>query len=179
METTGPRQAQFKPVEIRTKTGQTLQVREYAFEDFRDLVEMYKGFSPKGVAQGLPPPDLRHIAHWLDQVQHKSWALLAWDGQRVAAHALLCPISDAAVEFAVFVHQAYRRAGLGATLAGLAIDLAARAGFAELLVTTKLRNQAALCLYRKVGFHLVGSFGSECELKLALARGQGAEPRAA
>lgn len=179
METPAPQEAQFTPVEIRTSKGKTLQVREYCFEDFGALVEMYKGFAPKRVAQGLPPPDLRRIAHWLDRLQHQSRALLAWDGQRVVAHALLCPISDASVEFAVFVHQAYRRAGLGSKLAGLAMDLAARAGFAELLVTTELRNQAALGLYRKVGFHLAGSFGSECELKLALARGEGAQPRAA
>jgi GNAT superfamily N-acetyltransferase len=179
METTGSQEAPFRPVEVRTSTGQTLRVREYAFEDFGGLVEMYKGFAPKRVAQGLPPPDLRRIAHWLDRLQQKSRALLAWDGRRVVAHAVLCPISDASVEFTVFVHQEYRRAGLGAQIARLAIDLAAQAGFAELFVTTELRNQAALCLYRKVGFHLISSFGNECELKLALAHSQSAWPRAA
>ena len=95
------------------------------------------------------------------------------------AHALLCPTSDASVEFAVFVHQEYRRAGLGTQLADLAIDLAARCGFAELVVTSDLSNVAAIRLYRKVGFHLAESLGSECELKLALSPVEGTLPRAA
>jgi len=172
-------QPQFTPVQIQTSKGHALQVREYAFDDFKGLVEMYKGFAPKSVAQGLPPPDLRRIAHWLDRLQHQSRALVAWDGHRAVAHALLCPASDASVEFAVFVHQEYRRAGLGGKLAGLAIDLAARSGFAELVVTSELSNVAAIRLYRKVGFHLADSLGSECELKLALPRAEGSLPRAA
>jgi ribosomal protein S18 acetylase RimI-like enzyme len=179
METAAPQEPRFTPIEIRTSKGHALQVREYAFEDFKGLVEMYKGFAPKRLAQGLPPPDLRRIAHWLDRLQHQSRALVAWDGKRAVAHALLCPTSDASVEFAVFVHQEYRRAGLGTQLAGLAINLAARCGFAELVVTSNLSNVAAVRLYRKVGFHLAESFGSECELKMALARAEGALPRAA
>jgi hypothetical protein len=98
---TFPSEAAFAPVEIQTRTGRTLQVREYTLDDFHPLVKMYKGFEPKRIAQGLPPPDVPRIAEWLDRLQQKSRALLPWDGPRVAAHALLCPISEAAVEFTI------------------------------------------------------------------------------
>ena len=88
----------FPPKEIRTRDGRTLLVRVFDLDDFAALVEMYKGFEPKRVAQGLPPPDVPRIAQWLDRLQTKSRSLLAWDGKRVVGHVILCPISDASVE---------------------------------------------------------------------------------
>src|SRR5574337_2019869 len=93
----------FQPTEVRTRKGRILRVREYNHENFGALVEMYKGFEPKRVAQGLPPPDVPRIAHWLDRLQQKSRALLAFDGNRIVAHAILCPISQVAAEFKIFV----------------------------------------------------------------------------
>jgi len=60
-------------------------VRVYNSEDFGTLVEMYSNFEPKRVAQGLPPPDVPRIARWLDQLQHSSHALLAYDGKKIVA----------------------------------------------------------------------------------------------
>lgn len=162
----------FKPMEVRTRKGRTLEVREYSFDNFGALVEMHKRFTPKRVAQGLPPPDVPRIAHWLDQLQHKSRSLLAVEGTRVVAHALLCPISDAAVEFTIFVHQDFRGEGLGTALTRLAMDYAARMGFAQVFLTTELSNFPALRLYRKLGFQITSSFGDECEMKLDLAASQ-------
>jgi ribosomal protein S18 acetylase RimI-like enzyme len=140
---------------------------------------MYKGFEPKRVAQGLPPPDLPRIAQWLDRLQQKSRGLLAWDGERVVAHAILCPISDAAVEFTIFVHQDYRCMGLGTALTRLAVDFCRECGFAEVFLTTELSNLAALRVYRRVGFLVTSSFGEECEMKLVIAGNQFGEPQAA
>ena len=121
---TSTSEGRFTPVEIRTAKGRTFRVREYTLDDFKGLVEMYKGFEPKRVAQGLPPPDVRRIAHWLDQLQNKSRSLLALCGKRIVAQAILCPISDASMEFTVFVHQDLRGAGLGTALASLATEFA-------------------------------------------------------
>ncbi len=176
---TFPSEAAFAPVEIQTRTGRTLQVREYTLDDFRPLVQMYKAFEPKRIAQGLPPPDVPRIAEWLDRLQQKSRALLAWDGPRVAAHALLCPISEAAVEFTIFVHQDYRCVGLGTALTRLAVAFADRCGFAEVFLTTELSNLAALRVYRHVGFQVANSFGDECEMKLVIAGSSSPQVRAA
>jgi GNAT superfamily N-acetyltransferase len=174
-----PSEAAFAPVEIQAGAGRTLQVREYTVGDFHPLVEMYRSFEPKRIAQGLPPPDGPRIEEWLNRLQHKSRALLAWDGPTVAVHAILCPMSEAAVEFTVFVHQDYRRAGLGTALTRQAVALAERCGFAEVFLTTELSNLAALRVYRRVGFQTTSSFGDECEMKLVIAASSSPRARAA
>lgn len=169
----------FKPVEVRTQRGRTLEVREYSLDDFGALVEMYTRFEPKRVAQGLPPPDVPRITHWLDQLQHKSRSLLTLAGKRILGHAILCPISDASVEFTIFVHQDARGEGLGTALTRSALGFAAEMGFAQVFLTTELSNFPALRLYRKVGFQITSSYGDECEMKLVLAASQGEQPQAA
>jgi ribosomal protein S18 acetylase RimI-like enzyme len=169
----------FRPTHFRTAHGLALSVREYQAEDFAVLVEMYKGFEPKRVAQDLPPPDVPRIAHWLDELQLKSRALLALIENRVVAHVILCPISDAAVEFTIFVHQGFRGRGIGTAMTRLALSLASEMGFAEVFLTTELTNIAALRLYRKSGFRMTSSFGEECEMKIDVVSAANAPPRAA
>lgn len=172
-------EATFEPIEIPTRNGNILLVRENTLDDFASLVAMYKGFEPKRVAQGLPPPDVPRIAVWLDQLQQKSRSLLAFDGEIVVAHAILCPISDAAVEFTIFVHQDYRCIGLGTALTRLAVAFSDQCGFAEVFLTTELSNLPAIRVYRRVGFQVTSSFGDECEMKLMINACQSRRVRAA
>jgi GNAT superfamily N-acetyltransferase len=169
----------FLPTSFQTRRGLVLTVRAYRLEDFGALVEMYKGFEPKRVAQGLPPPDVPRIAHWLDRLQEKSRALLAWHEGRIVAHVILCPISDASVEYTIFVHQDFRGQGVGTQLTCLALSFAGVMGFAEVFLTTELSNIPALRLYRKLGFKMMSSDGDECEMKIALVSAANAPPRAA
>jgi RimJ/RimL family protein N-acetyltransferase len=175
----GNLEASFLPAVIRTRRGLALTVRAYRLEDFGALVEMYKGFEPKRVAQGLPPPDVPRIAHWLDQLQQKSRALLALHEGRIVAHVILCPISDASAEYTIFVHQDFRGQGVGTQLTGLALSLAGEMGFAEVFLTTELSNIPALRLYRKLGFKMTSSYGDECEMKIGVVSVANAPPRAA
>src|SRR5208337_4198512 len=98
-------EAGFKPTEVRPRKGRTLTVWAYSSEDFGTLVEMYSNFEPKRLAQGLPSPHVPRIACWLDQLQNSSHALLAFDGKKIVAHNLLCPIRQDEVEFTIFVLQ--------------------------------------------------------------------------
>ncbi len=169
----------FRHTRFQTATGLALGVREYQPEDFASLVEMYKEFEPKRIAQGLPPPDIPRIAHWLDELQLKSRALLALIEKRVVGHVILCPISDAAVEFTIFVHQDFRGQGIGTAMTRLALNFSSEMGFAEVFLTTELTNIAALRLYRKLGFRIKSSFGEECEMKIDVVSAANAPPRAA
>jgi ribosomal protein S18 acetylase RimI-like enzyme len=169
----------FRPAEVRMSDGRPLLVRAFDSDDFPPLVEMYKGFEPKRVAQGLPPPDVPRIAQWLDRLQSKSCALLVLDGQRVVGHAILCPISDASIEYTVFVHQDYRCQGVGTALTRLALDWASEMGFAEVFLTTELSNVPALSLYREFGFKIQSVFGDECEMKVSVTGRFKSLPRAA
>src|SRR5580693_4506145 len=103
----------FRPVPVQTRQGRGLHIRQFALADFKTLVQMYKTFEPKRVAQGLPPPDVPRIARWLDQLAPKSLAVLALAEDKVVAHSLLCPMTADSAEFTIFVHQDYREEGLG------------------------------------------------------------------
>jgi RimJ/RimL family protein N-acetyltransferase len=153
--------------------------KEYSAGDFGALAEMYKGFEPKRIAQGLPPHDLLRIARWLDGLQSRSRALLAWDEQKGVAHAVLCPIRNDSVEFSIFVHQNYRGEGLGTALSELTLDWACQLGFRTIYLTTEISNVPATRLFRKLGFQVVSSSGNECEMKLELAERRIAPPQAA
>jgi RimJ/RimL family protein N-acetyltransferase len=143
-------------------------VRAYSSEDFGTLVEMYASFEPKRVAQGLPPPDVPRIFRWLDQLQANSYALLAWDGEKIVAHTLLCPIRQNEVEFTIFVLQDYRAEGLGTVLSELTLAWALEMGLTKVFLTTELSNYRAIGLFRKLGFRVTTREGDECEMKLDL-----------
>jgi ribosomal protein S18 acetylase RimI-like enzyme len=169
----------FKSVQIQTQKCRGLEVRPFAREDFAALVQMYKSFEPKRVAQGIPPPDVPRIAHWLDQLAQKSQALLAWDGGKVVAHTILCPMPANAVEFTIFVHQDYREEGLGTALSRQTLAWARRRGFACVYLTTEISNFRALRLFRKLRFQTTSSYGDEIEMKLDLASFDCQHPQAA
>ena len=159
----------FNPVTVATHRGRELEVRAFGREDFGALVQMYKGFEPKRVAQGLPPPDVPRIAHWLDQLAQKSQALVAWEGGKGVAHAIICPMPAGSVEFTIFVHQDYREEGLGTALSRHTLAWALRMGFARAYLTTEISNFRALRLFRKLGFQTASSYGDEVEMKLDLS----------
>ena len=162
-------EAVFQPTKVRTRTGRKLEVRAYARQDFPALVEMYAGFEPKRVAQGLPPPDVPRITGWLEQLHTKSHQLLAFDGTKVVAHAILCPIRLPEIEFTIFVHQDYREETLGTAMSELALAWSLELGFSKVLLTTEFSNYRAIGLFRKLGFRTSSSYGDECEMAVDLA----------
>ena len=169
----------FKSVPVETHKGRALKISAFTREDFGALVQMYKGFEPKRVAQGLPPPDVPRIAHWLDRLEQKSQALLAWDGSKVVAHTILCPMPGSTVEFTIFVHQDYREDGLGTIISRLTLAWAQQMGFTHAYLTTEISNFRALRLFRRLGFQTTSNYGDELEMKLALPPGDCERPLAA
>jgi len=165
---TGASEAAFKPTEVRTQKGRVLSVRAYSDEDFEPLVEMYAGFEPKRVAQGLPPPDVPRITHWLQQLQGKSHSLLAFDGKKIVAHTILCPIRQTEIEFTIFVHQDYREETLGTAMSARTLAWSLDMGFSKVFLTTEFSNYRAIGLFRKIGFHTSSSYGDECEMVIDL-----------
>ena len=159
----------FKSSPVETRKGRKLEVRPFGAEDFEALVRMYKAFEPKRVAQGIPPPDVPRIAHWLDRLAQKSQALLVWDGSKVVAHTILCPMPADATEFTIFVHQDYREEGLGTALSRHTLEWAFEMGFTHTYLTTETSNFRALRLFRKLGFQTTSSYGDEVEMKLDLS----------
>jgi RimJ/RimL family protein N-acetyltransferase len=104
----------------------------------------------------------------LDQLQNSSHALLAFDGKKIVAHTLLCPIRQDEVEFTIFVLQDYREEGLGTVMSELTLAWAFGMGLTRVFLTTELSNYRAIGLFRKLGFHTTSSYGDECEMRLDL-----------
>ncbi len=168
-------EAVFQPTEVRTRKGRKLEVRAYAGGDFAALLEMYASFEPKRVAQGLPPPDVPRITGWLEQLQKKSSQLLAWDGTKIVAHTILCPIRLPEIEFTIFVHQDYREETLGTAMTELTLAWSLEMGFSKVLLTTEFSNYRAIGLFRKLGFRTSSSYGDECEMAVDLSSGSKAK----
>jgi ribosomal protein S18 acetylase RimI-like enzyme len=158
----------FRPVLGQTHRGRGLEIRPLVREDFAALVQLYKAFEPKRVAQGLPPPDVPRIAHWLDRLEQKSQALLAWHGGKIVGHAILCPMKNPSVEFTIFVHQDFREEGLGTCLSRHTLEWALSMGFELAYLTTETSNFRAVRLFRKLGFHITSIYGDEIEMNLEL-----------
>jgi GNAT superfamily N-acetyltransferase len=169
----------FKPVAVHTRRGLTVEVRSFSRQDFGALVQMYKSFEPKRVAQGLPPPDVPRIAHWIDRLEQKSHSLLAWEAGKVVAHTILCPMPADAVEFTIFVHQDYRADGLGTAASRHTLAWAQQMGFVDAYLTTEISNFRALRLFRKLGFQTTSSSGDEVEMKLSFSSFDCERPQAA
>lgn len=174
-----PGETSFDRIALQMGRERTLEVREYGLGCFGALVEIYTGLQPKPAAQGLLPLDGARIADWVGKLPQKSRSLVAMDGNRVVAQAILCPTSEAAAEYAIFVHQDVRWEELGKALTRLAVAFAGEMGFRKVLLTTELSNFAALCLFRNVAFQVSSSYGGECEMKLSVTVVLGVQPEAA
>jgi len=101
----------FTPVEILTRSAKALLVRQYAPTDLLPLVAMYRVFEPKRVAQGFHarcPPHNAVARPVAAQIARPTG--LGWGAGGCTCDSL--SISDAAVEFTIFVHQDFRRIGL-------------------------------------------------------------------
>lgn len=135
--------------DTRLQTASSIQIRRASSADRDALVAMYLSFEPKGAALGLPPR--KDPQRWLDDLAVYPNLVVYAEG-RVAGHAVLCP-EDGSGEVAVFVHQDYRRRGLGRMLLTELIDEARRLGLERVWGMAEFDNFAMLGLARSLGFH--------------------------
>jgi ribosomal protein S18 acetylase RimI-like enzyme len=156
---------------------EAVTIREYRPEDLPKLLAMYGTFEPRGAARGLPPVREEKTQRWLRHLGARASSLIAveLDGEgreRVAGHVILAEGDDNDAELALFVHQDYRRRGLGTDLTRAAIEHARRQGRARLWLTVAPENAAAIQVYRKAGFHMQpGKWFPDHEMELWLSSG--------
>ena len=117
------------------------------------LESMYDAFEPMGEALGLPPPDSAYRRQWLAGLRN-GINLVAFSEDVLAGHLALMPLGDAA-EMSVFVHQDYRRRGIGTALARGAVEEARAAGIQRISVFIDTANRAARRGLLQFGFQPV------------------------
>jgi GNAT superfamily N-acetyltransferase len=134
------------------------------------LADMYEDFDPADRAQGIPPTGRDRVESWLSTlVGSDAVNVLARHGEVVVGHATLVPDGTGAFELAVFVHQDYQRAGIGARLIRHLLGEGAARGVEQVWLTVERWNDAAVSLYRDVGFARTGSDRFEMEMTIRLS----------
>lgn len=160
------------PIAFTDRSDRDIEVRAYdGSESEREaLVEMYVAFDSADRAQGIPPTEEPRIRSWLAEILDAGHNVIAWDGETVAGHATLVP-QGGACELAIFVLQEYQESGIGTGLIKGLLGYGSEQGVERVWLTVERWNQAAVHLYRKIGFEPSDAEGFELEMSLRLQSG--------
>lgn len=133
------------------------------------LIAMYDRFDPLGAALGLPPRAAETRHEWIVSAlgQIVNVAALSRDGE-VVGHCFLAGDKPSSAELAVFVHQEFRRRGIGAALLKKALEWGWSAGLERAWAITASDNRAALRLLMSCGFRLMRPDVDVAELDIDL-----------
>ncbi|SER19538.1 GNAT family N-acetyltransferase [Natrinema salaciae] len=169
------------PTTIEDREGRSIGIRAptpFTGDTLSDVVDMYDQFDPTDRAQGIPPTGEDRIRNWLETIGEDSVNVVARHDGAVVAHAMLVPDTDdpSAIEhredieweLAIFVLQAYQRAGIGTTLLKNLLGHAADSGIERVWLTVERWNNPAIALYERVGFEATGTESFEQEMAILL-----------
>ena len=169
------------PTRFEDKDGRPIEIvglETFDGEAFEDVVEMYGKFSPEDRAQGIPPTGEDRIRDWLEAIGNASINVVARHDGDVIGHAVLVPETDDPSsiddrgdlewELAIFVLQAYQRAGIGTQLLEGLLGHAVEQGVERVWLTVERWNNPAIALYERVGFEATGTESFEQEMAIRL-----------
>ncbi|MFW5934709.1 MAG: N-acetyltransferase family protein [Halolamina sp.] len=158
----------FRPERIRpTQPPSTLvdaqereiEIRPYSGDDFEGLVEMYDTFDPEQRAQGTPPIETDEIQAWIEGLLHGVNVVALHDGEPVG-HVSFVPDGTDRHELAIFVHQAYQRAGIGSALMANGLGYAREQGIGYVWLTVESWKRDIQRFYGRAGFSTVNPMGA-------------------
>ena len=158
------------PLTFEDREGREIEIRPYDGSDRETeaLVEMYEVFDPADRAQGIPPGKTERIETWLSNILDEDCLnVIAWDGETAAGHATLVPDADA-YELAIFVLQAYQRAGIGRRLMHTLLGHGREEGIEKVWLTVDRWNRPAVNLYEETGFETSDAESFELEMTVRL-----------
>lgn len=147
--------------------GRRVAVRPYDSEAFDALVAMYERFDPEQRAQGLPPLATEEIRDWLTRLLTGP-SMLAWHDGRVVGHVVFVPDGAGSHELAVFVHQAYQRAGVGTALVRTGLTHASADGVTDVWLWVERWKEGSRAFYRNLGFTEEDRQGLELRMSQSL-----------
>jgi len=123
-------------------------LRRANVEDESGLLKMYRDFSPRGAACGLPPRE--DPEPWLVALRGCPAFLVETEGQ-VVGHGILCLSGDGA-ELALFVHQDWRRRGIAGELLTALVAEARALGLSDVWGAAERWNATMRRLASSFGF---------------------------
>jgi RimJ/RimL family protein N-acetyltransferase len=133
------------------------------------LITMYDRFDPLGAALGLPPRTAEARLKWIGSALGQIVNVAAFSpAGEVVGHCFLAADKPGSAEMAVFVHQEFRRRGIGAALLNRALEWGWAAELGRVWAVTASDNRAALRLLMNCGFRLIESDSSVTEMEIDL-----------
>ena len=159
------------PLLLFDKHGEPFLVRQMDADDRPALHAMYLDFTPKRVAQGLPPETEYAQKRWLDHVLKGGEHLLVEVNDEVRGHLMLIPMDDGhTIELAIYLHQSIRGRGIGTAMNKVAVNLARIAGYRKVWLSVEMTNVAAIRSYQKAGFKRTAAtlWAHEIEMEVLL-----------
>ncbi|WP_276273811.1 GNAT family N-acetyltransferase [Haloarcula litorea] len=149
--------------------GRDVELVAASEADREALVSMYLDFDPADRAQGIPPVREEAIERWLDTILDDNCVnLLARHDGAVVGHATLVPDQHDEHELAIFVLQSHQGAGIGTALVETLLGQGQAAGIGRVWLTVERWNDAAMAVYRSVGFETSNAESFEVEMAIQL-----------
>ncbi len=136
------------------------------------LIEMYDRFDPLGAALGLPPPAEEARRKWIEaSLGHIVNVGAILPAGEAVGHCFLAIDKPGSAEMAIFVHQGFRRRGIGKALVQSALGWGEAVGIRRVWTLTSPDNRAALRLQESCGFRLTGFDFPACQMEIELCGG--------
>lgn len=157
------------PTRFEDALGREITIERY--DGNREaLVEMYLQFESEDRAQGIPPSSEERIRTWLDGLlSEECHNVVAWHDDEAVGHATLVPDPNNGYELAIFVVRPYQEAGIGTVLIKTLLGAGQSEGIQGVWLSVERWNDAAVKLYRKVGFEPVDTGSFELEMVARLS----------
>lgn len=144
------------------QTARQIAVRRLEEQDEPLLARMYDTFEPLSEALGLPPKEPSRRQAWIRTLR-EALNLVAFVDDTVAGHLALLAIDNDSAELMCFVHQGFRRQGVGTALTRAAMEYAKEAGYQRVSVFINTHNAGARHGLVKFGFEPVWEDLEEAE----------------
>ena len=157
--------------------GASWTLRPAREADADRLAEMYADIGAADRAQGLPPVAAHKRRSWVEMLLEKGHNIVAEGADRLVGHVVYTPVEADQPELAVFVHPEFHNRGIGTELCKQIVAAAADAGREALELHVERHNRAAISVYRRLGFEVVGDDHS-IEMVLPLDEAVAASVRA-
>ncbi len=135
--------------------------------DYSSLLKMYKSFLPKNYIMGLPPTRDPMRYRWVQKLLHEKVNVIAEINGKIIGHASVIdvPLADFC-ELIVFVHQDYRKRGIGFELTDEICKRALYLGKKKIWLVVESSNLHAVKIYYKIGFRVARMYGDVYEMEL-------------
>jgi len=140
---------------VKTKDGRTVTLRFLVCEDKKGILEFFASMSTKALEWANPPYTDEVVDRWISNLENMM-ALVAVHDKRIVGLAMISKGTrdrrKGVGDLAMYLHQDFQNAGLGAAMLSCLLNLAEKEGLHRIGLHVIADNKIAIHLYEKFGF---------------------------